>query len=132
LLTVTAGNELNNISFAMQSVQAFRISGVVVDEDGGPIADAMVTLSGDGANGNFGPGGSVRTESGGRFTIAEVPPGNYRVHASPIVTSNGSAGFGTVVSGSSANIGGQAPPSVVVTDADVTGLKVVTPRPTRR
>jgi protocatechuate 3,4-dioxygenase beta subunit len=132
LLSVTAGNELNNISFAMQSVQAFRISGTVVDEDGSPIADAMVILSGDGASGNFGPGGSVHTEPGGRFTIVDVPPGSYRLHASPIVTSNGSAGFGAVVSGSSGNMAGQAPPPIVVTDADVTGLKVATPRPTRQ
>ncbi len=132
LLAVTAGNELNNISFAMQSVQAFRISGVVVDENGSAIADAMVILSGDGTSGNFGPGGSVHTEPGGRFTIVDVPPGSYRIHASPIVNSAGSAGFGAVVSGSSGNMAGQAPPPIVVTDADVTGLKVVTPRPTRQ
>ena len=111
---------------------AFRVSGVVVDEDGNPIGNAMVMLSGDGSSGNFGPGRNARTQADGRFVIIDVPAGSYRVHAMPMMTASGSGGSGGVSSFSSSSSAGAAPPPIVVTDADVTGLKVVTPRPTRQ
>jgi protocatechuate 3,4-dioxygenase beta subunit len=133
-VAVTAGAEVGNISFTLQSAAAFRVSGIVVDEDGNTVNNAMVMLSGDGLSGNFGPGRNARTQPDGRFVIVDVPAGSYRVHAMPILTGNGSGGSGGVVSFSSSSSAGAAapPPPIVVTDADVTGLTVVTPRPTRQ
>jgi protocatechuate 3,4-dioxygenase beta subunit len=132
VLNVTAGNELNNISFGLQSTAAFRVSGVVVDEDGNVVGNAMVMLSGDGMSGNFGPGPNARTQADGRFVIIDVPAGSYRVHATPMMTAGGSGGIGSVSFSSSSSTGAAPPPPIVVTDADVTGLKVVTPRQTRQ
>lgn len=132
VVAVSAGNELNNISFAIQSVQAFRISGIVVNEDGHPVANAMVTLSGDGTSGNLGPGGLATTDLGGRFTIVDVSPGSYRLQPPPVMTSDGFAGVGGVASGSSGNASSQAPPPIVVTDADVSNLRLVVHRQSPR
>jgi hypothetical protein len=132
-VAVTAGAEVGNISFTLQSAAAFRVSGSVVDEDGNAVANAMVMLNGDGRSGNFGPGRSARTEGDGRFVLVDVPAGSYHVQAMPIMTSGGSAGIGSVTSFSTRSTPGAPPvppPSVVVTDADITGLRVVTHRPT--
>ncbi len=118
-VAVTAGAEVGNISFVMQSAAAFRVSGVVVDADGNVVGNAMVMLTGDGTAGNFGPGHNARTGADGRFVIADVPAGSYRAHATPMNAS----GSGLI---------GAPPPPIVVTDADVTGLTVVTPRLTPR
>jgi hypothetical protein len=56
-IAVAAGAEVGNISFTMQSAPAFRVSGIVVDENGDPVADAMVMMMGDPRSGIFmGPG----------------------------------------------------------------------------
>jgi hypothetical protein len=130
-LSVAAGAEVGNIVFAMQSAPAFRVSGIVVDENGNPVAGAMVMLMGDPMTGGFlGPGGNARSQDNGRFEINDVPPGTYRANATVMITSSNSGGGGGFVS-SSFSTGGAAirPAEVVVTDADVRGLRVVTRRP---
>src|SRR5438874_5127678 len=47
VITVSAGAEIGNIVFTMQTTPAFRVSGIVVDENGSPIAHAMIMLMGD-------------------------------------------------------------------------------------
>jgi Carboxypeptidase regulatory-like domain len=143
-IAVARGAEVGNISFMLQSLPAFRVSGVVVDENGAPIEGAFVMLMNDPRGGVFtGPGGSVRSGDGGRFTIDGVVAGTYRVSASvPIVTnrSGGSGGFvswgvvgGTVSTsgrGVEAGTGRIDPPmEVVVGDSNVTGVRVVVHRP---
>ena len=111
----------------MQSSIAFRVSGIVVDDGGQPIANAMVMLMGDPRSGPmFGPVGSARSDSGGRFAIANVVPGSYRINASvPMTTSSAGGGFTSFSSS-----GQISPPAeVVVSDANVSGLRVVTRRP---
>jgi protocatechuate 3,4-dioxygenase beta subunit len=120
LVKVTAGAEVANISFAVQSTAAFRISGTVVDENGNAIANANVMLDGDGTTFFF-PGLNTRTGADGHFVIADVPPGSYHMHATPMMT-------GSVSTRSPA---ATAPPrAIVVRDSDITGLLVVTRRPT--
>ena len=80
-LAVAAGAEVGNINFAMQTVAAFRVSGIVVDESGNPVANAMVMLTGDPAAGSMGPVGNARTADDGRFVMNDVPPGTYRANA---------------------------------------------------
>jgi len=149
-VAVAAGAEVGNISFTMQSAAAFRISGIVVDENGDPVGDAMVMMMGDPRSGMFmGPVGSGQSRADGRFTIGEVPAGSYRVTASVPLRMNGSGrgrfvtfGTGPIVSGGAAvaaSGGGVGAVSsgavasvpvidqatdVVVTDADVTGVRV--------
>ena len=141
-VTVAAGSEVGNVVFMMQSAPAFRVSGVVVDESGAPVEGAMVMLMGDPMAGFMpGPAGNGRSDSSGRFAIDDVPAGTYRANASIMmsVTSRGSGGIGAV-SGGFVSIASSAGPissmeqsaEVVVTDSDVSGLRVVARRPIRR
>jgi protocatechuate 3,4-dioxygenase beta subunit len=156
-ITVAAGAEVSNIVFMLQSAPAYRVSGVVVDENGAPIAHAMVMLMNDPRSGMmfFGPGGNAQTGDDGRFSIGDVTPGTYRLNASvPMIMSSGGGGGagGIGFSEVSAGIGGgsftswtvsnggvttsrmvngtpQQPQEVTVTDADVRGVRVVARRP---
>ena len=154
-ITVAAGAEVSNIVFTLQSAPAYRVSGMVVDENGAPIARAMVMLMNDPRSGMMfiGPGGNAQTGDDGRFSIGDVTPGTYRLNASvPIFMNSGGAvtgggvGASTVSSSSgtftswSISSGGvtttsvvnatpQQPQEVVVTDADVRGVRLVARRP---
>ena len=149
-ITIAAGAEVSNIVFTLQSVPAYRISGVVVDENGAPIAHAMVMLMNDPRNGMMfmGPHGSAQTGDDGRFSIGDVTPGAYRLNASVpmMMTSGGGIGASSVATGAgsftswSLSSGGvtttttvngtpQQPQEVIVTDADVRGVRVVARRP---
>jgi protocatechuate 3,4-dioxygenase beta subunit len=149
-ITVAAGAEISNIVFVLQSAPAYRVSGMVVDENGAPIAHAMVMLMNDPRSGMMliGPGGNAQTGDDGRFSIGDVTPGTYRLNASvPMIMNSGGAtggGVGVSSSGSftswSVSSGGvttsstynstlQQPQEVTVTDADVRGVRVVAKRP---
>lgn len=145
-VTVAAGGETGNINFALQNARAFRVSGMVVDEAGAPVAGAMVMMMGDPRNAMFGPSGSARTLDDGTFVIGEVVAGTYRVNASvPMVMSGGGRASGAVAIGGIASVwtsvdgtgsgnvattsrrGGPAQTTmteVVVSDADVSGVRV--------
>jgi len=141
-VAVAAGAEVGNIVFTMQSVPSFRVSGIVIDEQGAPVADAMVTLMGDPRSGTFmGPVGGTRTQANGRFDIDEVPAGSYRVNASVMITFNnaggGSGGGGWVSGGYVSNstfpsTAAYQPTEITVVDADVKGVRVPTRRPVAR
>ena len=126
------------------------MSGIVVDENGAPIARAMVMLMADPRNGMMfmGPRGNVQTGDDGRFSIGDVTPGAYRLHASVpmMVTPGGGIGASSVAIGGgtftswSVSSGGvttsttangtpQQPQEVTVTDADVRGVRLVARRP---
>jgi protocatechuate 3,4-dioxygenase beta subunit len=156
-ITVAAGAEVSNIVFTLQSAPAYRVSGMVVDENGAPIAHAMVMLMIDPRSGMMfmGPGGNAQTGDDGRFSIGDVAPGAYRLNASvPMVMNPGGAiaGGGVGVSAVSGGSGGgaftsgsissggvtttsivngtpQQPQEVTVTDADVRGVRLVARRP---
>jgi len=166
-IRVGAGAEVANIEFAMQAALAFRISGTVVDEEGNPVAGAMVALVEDSSSDvrMMGSAGIVTTRDNGRFEIDEVTPGTYQARATIPITvgdtttaswdtpdSGSLSGRGAVASGlavvTSDGVGGGSvtavsdvtpaavhvdqPSEVIVVDADVTDLRVVTRRPTRR
>src|SRR4029453_10532345 len=107
-ITVAAGAEVSNIVFTLQSAPAYRVSGMVVDENGAPIARAMVMLMNDPRSGMMflGPGGNAQTGDDGRFSIGDVTPGTYRLNVSvPMVMNSGGGtggvGFSEVSAGSS-------------------------------
>jgi carboxypeptidase family protein len=146
-VAVAAGAEVANVSFAMQSAPAFRVEGVVVDENGDPVAGAMVMMLSVPPGGMFmGSSGGAQSQSDGRFAIGEVTAGSYRLTASiPIrmtapgvgggfvaVGSGGVVGVvtGGVVGGVTGGVVGDT--EVVVTDADLTGVRVVVRRPARQ
>jgi hypothetical protein len=159
-LTVLAGQTVDNVNFSMQSVPGFQVAGRVVDESGAPIAGAMVMLMADPRGGVpfLEPMGNVRTGDDGRFLVADVPSGTYRLTASvPFVTGGAASGaavgaggggvVGTSVSGgfggstftswsivggtTTGFVGGMPQPTeVVVNGANVTGVRLVTRRPT--
>ena len=144
-IAVAAGAEVGNIVFTMQSVPSFRVSGIVVAEQGAPVANARVNLMGDPRSGMFmGPVGGTRTQANGRFDIDDVPAGSYRVNASIMMTfsgsvpGSGSTGWvsetyvsnGTVPTG--AGSPADQPTDIVVVDADVKGVRVPTRRPVAR
>jgi len=152
-IAVARGAEVGNISFTLQSLPAFRVSGIVVDDDGKPVGGAFVTLMNDPRSGStftgpavfMGPGGSGRTSEDGRFAIASVVAVSYHVTASVPIVMNGDAGgvatwsassggaSGVVVSGGRGVVSDSRtmnpPTEVVVSDADVSGVRVVVRRP---
>jgi Carboxypeptidase regulatory-like domain len=132
-VAVVAGAEVSSLVFTMQSGPAFRVSGVVVADDGAPVARAMVMLVGDPRNGMFmGPAGNTQSGEDGRFVIDDVSAGSYRAQAMVPMTAgaSGSGAAGGIVSFSSSDLGRSEPPAeVVVTDADVRGVRVIVRRP---
>jgi len=150
-IQVARGAEVGNISFTLQALPAFRVSGVVVDEEGTPVADAMVMLMRDMRSGSFvpGPGSNGRSGPNGRFTITNVVAGTYRANASvPMMmnsggvvswSSSGGSGTGVTTTTTTTSTGGATvtsagartmePVEVVVSDADVPGIRIVVRRP---
>jgi carboxypeptidase family protein len=137
LVSVAAGGEVGNVVFTVQSTPGFRVSGIIVDENAVPLADAMVSLVADprSAGFSFGPVGGTRSDANGRFVIDDVPAGTYRANASVIMRISGTTGGGVgAVSGgwvSSSVVPAPAvqPPEIVVTDSDVKGVRIVATRP---
>jgi hypothetical protein len=126
-IAVAAGETVNNVQFTMQTSPAFRVSGIVVDENGQPVAGAMVMLMGDLRYGAPpGPAGNARAGDDGRFVIGEVTPGTYRISASVPMVMNGGSGYMSF----STRAGSMSPTAgVTVTEADVAGVTVVVTRP---
>ena len=96
------GEERTSIDFQLLRVAVGRIEGVVVNATGHPaqnvqlrLVDAMQSVPGIDTM-------SARADAEGRFRIANVPPGNYRL----IARANG-AGPGTTISGDGATVGGR-------------------------
>lgn len=97
-ITVGAGQTTDQIVIRMNDAPAFQVSGIVVDEDGRPVANAMVRLDppGDGRpRFTFGPFLQARTNSTGAFSIGNVTSATYTLVAIPPMTlSNDSSGAG--------------------------------------
>lgn len=122
-VAVTAPDSVNGIEIHLTSVPAHKVSGVVVDENGAPVADAIVMLM-PGGRGPImpGPSGNVRTGPNGGFILGGVAAGIYRATASQMLPNGrggGTASF-AFMSGP-----GQAGTEVVVNDADVSGVRIV-------
>jgi carboxypeptidase family protein len=96
-IAVARGAEVGNVSFTLLSLPAFRVTGIVVDDEGKPIAGAFVSLL------PFprepivmGTMDSGRSGDDGRFVIDKVVAGTYRATAAvPIVMRAGRGGPAT-------------------------------------
>lgn len=85
LLHLTAGRELSEVEFRL--IPQGAVSGKVVDEDGDPVADAIVTAS----RYSFSSGHRTlrladtgRTSDRGEFRLSKLPPGRYYLNAESI------------------------------------------------
>jgi hypothetical protein len=80
-VTVGTGEELPGINFALLPVRTVRVSGVVIDSSGMPLANGVITLNSDSdfEGGPFANAGRIRPDGG--FTIGNVTPGSYTLMA---------------------------------------------------
>jgi hypothetical protein len=89
-ISVLAGQNVVDIVVRVQTRPVFQLSGVVVDEAGVPVSDAMVNLMPDSAgmmpSPTFTP--PIRTGPKGEFAFVNLFPGNYRISAALPVTSS--------------------------------------------
>jgi Carboxypeptidase regulatory-like domain len=156
-VSVTAGATVTGVMFAVQSVPAFRVSGIVVDSNGKAVQDADVVLTGAAPTCDPLDTFVGRSRSGvdGRFTFEDVPAGTYRASSNAASPAGDAAPTnaadpplragvsGGVVAGVMGGVGGLVvsrgdvgridPPLVVlVADADVSAIRVVVRLPTPR
>jgi protocatechuate 3,4-dioxygenase beta subunit len=75
--TVTLGSSSTRLDVSLTT--GVRLTGTVVAEAGGPVADAIVTASS--AADSFGGGKQARTDAGGNFQIEGLAPGHYSLRA---------------------------------------------------
>jgi protocatechuate 3,4-dioxygenase beta subunit len=84
-ITVGAGQTSDSLVIMMVGAPAFQVSGVVVDESGKPVSNAMVRLSQDDAGRGpmftMQPWNQSRTDRAGRFSLGNVTPGAYTLLA---------------------------------------------------
>jgi protocatechuate 3,4-dioxygenase beta subunit len=82
-VTVAAGRELTNTDFHLVPGRAARLSGRAIDSEGRPLQTVMLThqFPGGPEGGLVGMAGNASVKPDGTFTIAGVPPGDYRLQA---------------------------------------------------
>jgi hypothetical protein len=91
---LSSGQTSDSIAITLQTVAAFRISGLVVDETGAPIDGAMIWVMPAGGVGmSMGPPANVRSDNAGRFTAPNLQAGTYQVSAAfPVVVTSPGGG----------------------------------------
>jgi Carboxypeptidase regulatory-like domain len=115
-IAVTAGETVGGVEFRLLTTPAFRVSGVVVDQAGAPVAGARVMLRADSRFDqrgvlNMGPASQIISDASGRFVFGNIPSGLYSVIASVIVSSGGSRGTDPI--------------AVRIDDANIDDLRIV-------
>jgi len=106
-ITLAAGQTSGDITIRMVSAPAFQVSGVVTDEEGRPVENALVRLMPERTPGEppafMGRMLSARSDKAGKFTIGGVVNGSHTLLAiAPVLLSTRDAGHGSAgVMGSS-------------------------------
>jgi protocatechuate 3,4-dioxygenase beta subunit len=118
-VTLSVGQELGNVSFALLPVRTVRVTGTVVDSMGRPFAGGFVMLAPADASGDApmlgGGGGGIRQD--GNFSLTNVAPGAYTLTVA-------SRGFGR--RGNADDPGEIAMMPLTVGNEDMSGIQVVT------
>jgi hypothetical protein len=119
-IALGAGQTSDALVITMVGAAAYQVSGMVVDEAGKPVANAMVRLSQEAAGRGpafmmMRPWNQGRTDATGRFSLSQVTPGAYTLLAvaPELIASSGSAAAGAsaatwtaINTGVSGSIGG--------------------------
>jgi len=79
-VAVGTGEELPGINFALLPVRTVRVSGIVIDSTGMPLANGVISLANE-IDGEGAPFSAGRIRPDGAFTIANVTPGSYALIA---------------------------------------------------
>jgi hypothetical protein len=132
----------------METVPAFQLDGLVVDQNDAPVAGAELALIHDPTSRiSFEGGFAARTMDDGRFSFSGVPAGHYRLstetdavpQAVPVAPQTGAirgqvtAGVVGAVGGFTMGTGrGQVVQRVTVAGADVSGVRVIIQRSSPR
>ena len=144
-VAVQSDETVSDLLIPLVSVAAFKVSGVVVDAGGAPVANAMVMLMGGQSGTDFllslvaGQTLMSQSDAGGRFTFGDVPAGAYTLRAD--AGSGGGIGafgfgftdtFGIDIDGTPRGDPSRAKPArepgtieVTVDNADVSDLRIV-------
>jgi len=113
-VAVNVGQEAN-VSFALVSARMSRISGVIRNSLGNPVAMAPITLRRREGAGSIGG----MTQVDGSFTLTRVPPGEHSIEVRPIPAGR-TGPFASAASDEFASV------PVVTAGQDITGLIITT------
>ena len=79
-ITIGVGQTLTDINVALSPTRLSRITGVAVDSDGKPLVGAnLILMQVAGAGASVASAGQIKPDGG--FTLANVPPGEYKILA---------------------------------------------------
>ena len=77
-VTVTVGQEIANISFALLPVRTVRVTGSIIDSAGKPLTSGSTSLGpADGVGDLIAPGAGGNVRPDGTFMLTNVAPGSY-------------------------------------------------------
>ena len=119
---VVSSAEVGPIEIRLQRNRTYRITGMVIDSSGAPIANANVGLVSVTPTGSSSSSSNVQVKPGGQFIVSGVTPGDYAIHVS-----TGNWRFPTPDDKGNREMG-YAPVRV---DTDVDGLVVATAKPAK-
>src|SRR5215831_17645375 len=80
-LTIGVGQKISDLTIALLPTRMARVSGIAVDSEGRPLAQAMVMTMQPSLGGMMSSGGQVRPD--GTFTLESVAPGDYTLRVLP-------------------------------------------------
>jgi protocatechuate 3,4-dioxygenase beta subunit len=125
-IEVAAGAETAGVDFALQAVRLARISGTIVDSRGRPAGAYAVMLNPARPDGALLLGGAIVAESdgSGRFTLANVPPGDYRLDVRSTAYFEAVAQSGSVGQSQRADAWEFASVPITIAGEDIAGLPV--------
>jgi len=90
-ITIGIGQEVANVDVPVIPMRTARISGTALDSNGRPLQTVVLAQETRGEGfGSFGMAGRATVGSDGRFTIAHVAPGQYKLEATTL-SLNGSS-----------------------------------------
>ena len=81
-VTVRAGQTVGDLVMALSPIKTSRIEGTIVDADGKPYGNAIISIGKIEGGGAFFMGG-LMARPDGTFTIANVTPGEYTLRTQP-------------------------------------------------
>ena len=78
-LTLTAGQQINDVVMALKPMKATRITGTATGSDGRPMIGSIMVMSGGGFGFNMNFGAAIRQD--GTFVVNGIAPGDYTLRA---------------------------------------------------